>query len=174
VKSKGIILLTVIIVGIIIILFLTKPQEVSEKRVAVGSPAPEFKLLDTNGNKWTMSELKGKVVFLNFWATWCETCRLEKPLIQNLINAKKGDDRFVFLSILFRDDPKKAAAYMKENNYTKPVLIDDKGVADMFGIRGVPETFIIDGNGIVRDRIIGPNRWDSPEVIEAITRLINE
>jgi thiol-disulfide isomerase/thioredoxin len=173
-KSKGIILLTVIIVGIIAILFLTKTDEIQEKGVTVGSKVPEFKLMDTDGNKWSISELKGKVVFLNFWATWCDTCKLQKPSIQNLINAKKGDDRFVFLSVLFRDDPAIAAAYMKENNYDMPVLIDDAGVARIFGIRGIPETFMIDSKGVVRDRIIGPNRWDSPEVIEAIARLMNE
>jgi thiol-disulfide isomerase/thioredoxin len=173
-NSKSIILLTVIIAGIIIILLTTKTDDIAEKRVTVGSKVPEFALLDTDGNKWSMSELKGRIVFLNFWATWCDTCKLEKPSIQNLINVKKGDDRFVFLSVLFKDDPANAVAFMKENNYDMTVLIDDKDVVSKFGIRGVPETFIIDSKGVVRDRIIGPNRWDSPEVIEAIARLMNE
>jgi thiol-disulfide isomerase/thioredoxin len=173
-KNKGVILLLILAIGIAAILFLKKTDETPKKRAAIGLDAPAFELKDTEGMTWKVSDLKGKVVFLNFWATWCDACKEEKPSIQNLINAEKGNDKFVFVSVLFRDSPSKAAEYMKANGFNVPVLIDDKNIARSYGITGIPETFVINKKGIIIDRIIGPIKWDSPDVRAAIARFINE
>ncbi|MCI0469616.1 MAG: TlpA family protein disulfide reductase [Nitrospirae bacterium] len=170
-KGRGIILLTILLVGISTIIYLTKGDERQMKRAAVGIEAPDFEINDIEGKAWRLSELRGKVVMLNFWATWCDTCKEENPTIQNLLNLEKSNNNLVIITVLFKDTMSNAAAYMKKNNFTYPVLIDDKDIAKTYGVTGVPETFIIDKKGIIRDKVIGPNTWDSRDVRLALARL---
>ncbi len=79
---------------------------------AVGSQAPDFTLQDLKGKVWRLSELKGKVVLLHFWATWCSTCEQENPTLQNLLLAERDNPQFVVLSVLVRDEADGARAYM--------------------------------------------------------------
>lgn len=173
-KNKGTVLLVIFAIGIAAVLFLAKTDETPKKRAAVGLDAPSFELRDTEGKTWRISDLKGKLVLLNFWASWCDSCKEENPSIQNLINAEKGNDKFVFISVLFKDDPAKAMEYMKTNGFNFHVLIDNKNIAGEYGIRGVPETFVINKNGIIKEKVIGPIKWDSPDVRAFITKLVNE
>lgn len=173
-KNKGVILLLILAIGIAAILFLKKTDETPKKRAAIGLDAPAFELKDTEGRTWKVSDLKGKVVLLNFWASWCDSCKEENPSIQNLINLEKGNDRFVFVSVLFKDDPAKAMEYMKANGFSFPVLIDDKNIAQEYGITGVPETFVINKNGIIKEKVVGPIIWNSPDVRAFIAKLVNE
>ncbi|MDP3260092.1 MAG: TlpA disulfide reductase family protein, partial [Thermodesulfovibrionales bacterium] len=145
---------------------------------AVGLKAPDFELpeLDTSGKGssmiWRLSELKGKVVFINFWASWCDECKKEKPAIQRLYEKMQGRP-FQMLTIIYKDDPKKAVNYMKINGYTMPVLFDaGNEISRSYWVRGVPETFIIDKEGIVREKIIGRRAWDSPEAIGLIEKWL--
>ncbi|MBI3593002.1 MAG: TlpA family protein disulfide reductase [Nitrospirae bacterium] len=173
-KNKGVILLLTFAIGVIAIIFLSKTHDQPRKKAATGLEAPLFELKDTEGRTWRLSDLRGKVVLLNIWASWCDSCKQENPSIQNLINAEKGNDRLIFVSVLYKDNPAKAMEYMKANGFTFPVLIDDKNVAGMYGITGVPETFIIDKKGTIKEKIVGPIQWDSPDVRAAIARLANE
>lgn len=92
--------------------------------------------------------------------------------MQSLYEKMQGRP-FQMLTILYRDDAKKAVEYMKMNGYTMPVLFDkDMKVAKNFGVRGVPETFIIDKEGILREKTIGRRQWDSPETIGLIEKLL--
>ncbi|MDI6801895.1 MAG: TlpA disulfide reductase family protein [Thermodesulfovibrionales bacterium] len=172
-KNKGFALLIILIVGITSILLLTRTSEVPSKKATIGLDAPSFELKDTMGNMWRLSDLKGRIVLLNFWASWCDSCKEENPSIQRFIDSEKGNDKMIFLSILFRDDPSKAMQYMKANNFTFPVLIADKDIAMKYGITGVPETFIIGKDGMLKEKIIGPIHWDTPEVKAAIARFID-
>lgn len=118
----------------------------------MGKPAPAFELQDANGNLWKLSDLRGKVVFLNFWATWCTTCKAEAPYKEALFQKMQGR-QFQMLGILFRDDPGNLPAYYKIHNLSFPALISPGNeAAKLYGITGVPETFIIDKNGIVRKK----------------------
>ncbi len=76
--------------------------------------------------------------------------------------------------MLYNDDPAKALAYLKANGFAFPVLVDNRNVAELYGITGVPETFLIDKKGIIRQKVVGPLQWDSPEVTAALTSLENE
>lgn len=167
-----------LIVAGLVLFFIPKEEKIQRAIVAVSLKAPDFDLpeLDTSSKGlfriWRLSELKGKVVFINFWATWCDECKIEKPAMQRLYE-KMQDRPFQMLTILYRDDAKKAVDYMKMNGYTMPVLLDeDTKAARNYWVRGVPETFIIDGEGIVREKIIGRMTWDSPEAIELIEKLL--
>lgn len=171
-KNKGIILILVLAVGIAAFIFLVKGGPAPEKKAASGLEAPGFELKDTQGKPWRLADLRGKVVFLNFWAPWCSSCKEENPSLQNLITAEKGNDKFVFLSVLYNDDPANAVAYMKQNGFSFPVLMDTANLAKTYGITGVPETFIIDTRGTLAKKVIGPMQWDAPEVRELIAKLI--
>lgn len=173
-KSRGAILAVVLIAGIVGVIFLSKTVEHASSKAVIGLEAPSFELKDTDGRLWKLADLKGKVILLNLWASWCDTCKEELPSIQNLVNSEKGNDKLVFISVLYNDDPAKALAYMKEHGLAFPVLADTANVAEIYGITGVPETFVINKRGILKQRVVGPLKWDSPDVKAVLTRLENE
>ena len=138
----------------------------------VGSPAPDFTLTDTKGKTWQLAELRGKVVFVNFWATWCPPCREELPAMQK-VHGFMPEDRFVMLTILSNDEPAFAEALAAKIGATFPILTDPQNTAaQAYGITGVPETFIIDKQGILREKFIGALQWDSPQAMEMLMRYV--
>lgn len=140
----------------------------------VGELAPDFTLVDRKGKSWTLSELKGQVVFVNFWATWCAPCREEMPAMQRLLDMMP-EDKFKMVAILNRDTPANADLFVQKNNITIPILNDmGNNIGPMYGLTGLPETFIIDKQGILREKFIGPAKWDSPEAVQMIMQYINE
>ena len=173
-KNKSLILIIILALGVASIIVLTRSADRPAQKAAVGLEAPGFELKDTQGRTWKLADLRNKVVMLHFWASWCDSCKEENPSIQRLFYAVAGIDNFVLISVLYRDDPAKAAEYMKANGLSFPVLLDDRNVASRYGLTGVPETFIIDKKGIVRQKVVGPIVWDSPEVRTALYKLVNE
>ena len=99
---------------------------------------------------------------------------MENPSIQGLVEAEKGNSNLVFISVLYKDNPSSVMEYMKANGFNFPVLIDDKNVSREYGITGVPETFVIDKNGIIKEKVVGPINWGSPDVRAFIAKLVNE
>ena len=174
-KTKSVILIVIFIVAIAFILISVKREETPKTKAVVGLNAPEFLLSDPSGKTYTLSELKGSVVFINFWATWCPPCIEEMPSIQNLYNGFKDKKEFRMVTILYKDNYEKAMAYLKQNNYTLPVLIDREGkAAKAYGVTGVPETYIVDKNGVLREKVIGPADWNSPQADSLISNLLKQ
>lgn len=172
-KNKALILAALLACGLAAVILLSTSQDRPSPKASIGLPAPAFELKDTDGRTWKLSDLRGKVVFVNFWASWCTTCDQENPSIQNLINAYRGNDRLVVLSVLFRDDPRKALDYLRGKGFTFTVLLDDGNTASGYGVTGVPETYIIDGTGVLVHKVIGPSQWDTPEVVANLNKLIS-
>jgi cytochrome c biogenesis protein CcmG, thiol:disulfide interchange protein DsbE len=144
------------------------------KMAEIGQPAPGFKLVDTNGTTWNLEDLKGKVVFLNFWATWCPPCRQELPSMQR-VHATMPADTFVMLTILSNDDPAIASSLAAKIGATFPILIDPKNkAAQAYGLTGVPETYIIDKQGMLREKFIGAIQWDSAESLQMLQKYISQ
>ena len=140
----------------------------------VGKAAPDFTLVDRKGKSWTLSELKGQVVFINFWATWCPPCRKEMPAMQKLYE-KMPKDKFKMLAILNKDEPALADLFVLKSGITIPVLDDQvSGVGPKYGLTGLPETFIIDKEGVVREKIIGPAEWNSAHITTMLNKYINQ
>ncbi|MDH3328338.1 MAG: TlpA family protein disulfide reductase [Desulfobulbaceae bacterium] len=140
----------------------------------VGNPAPDFTLVDRTGKNWTLSELTGQVVFINFWATWCPPCREEMPSMQRLYT-KLPTDKFKMLAILNRDAPSMADLFVKKAGATMPILDDQSNtVGSQYGLTGLPETYIIDKQGVLREKFIGPAQWDSPQFVQMLMTYINE
>lgn len=173
-QMKTIVLIALLIGGAFLVFAMTDSGSMKSSggMAAVGSQAPDFTLQDLQGKVWKLSELKGKVVLLHFWATWCSTCEQENPTLQNLRQAERDNPQFVVLSVLVRDEADGARGYMAKRGFDFPVLPDDKKTSMQYGLTGVPETFLIDKNGIIRDKVIGPNTWDSPAVRSALSKFI--
>lgn len=145
----------------------------SNPAFAAQGTAPDFTLNDINGKKTTLSEFRGKVVLLNFWATWCGPCRAEMPSLNNLYNEFK-DKGFVVLAVSVDTSEKPVRSFIKDLKLSFPVLMDkNKAVSfDEYGVFGLPTTFLIDKSGIITEKIMGEMRWDSPRMKEKISRLL--
>ena len=135
--------------------------------------AADFAVPDLAGKAVRLSSLRGKVVLLNLWATWCPPCREEMPSMQKLYDRMKGRD-FELLAVSQDDDGKSAVEpFVKQMNLSFPVLLDpEHQVGDRYGVWGYPETFVIDRNGFVVDRVIGPRDWSSPNEVARIEALL--
>ena len=166
---------TVILISLFVLCFFLIQCQRSQKAAKIGEPVFDVELIDAQENKLRLSELKGSVVFVNFWAAWCPPCIEEMPSIEALFRNLSGKPKFKMITILYRDDVDRITKSAKEQGYTLPIYRDPDGSAAIrFGITGVPETFIIDKNGILRDKVIGPYTWDSPAVTDTLLKLINE
>lgn len=144
--------------------------------VLVGKAAPDFELKDINGNTVELSDYKGQVVFLNFWATWCKPCQEEMPSMERLHQDLEGkfSDRFVMLAVSIDKSADDIPAFMAKYKLTFPVLHDRWGKVDrIYKIMGVPETYIIDQAGNLVEKVIGPRDWDVPGNIESVMNLLN-
>jgi len=143
------------------------------QKMEIGKTAPDFVLQDSSGKVWQLSKLKGKVVFVNFWATWCKPCRDEMPSIEALNKAMAGKP-FQMLTIAFNDDPERANNFAKNLGATFPVLGNPREeLSQAYMITGVPETFLIDTEGILRHKFIGPYDWNSWAMRNIILGLFN-
>ncbi|MBC8017792.1 MAG: TlpA family protein disulfide reductase [Verrucomicrobia bacterium] len=137
------------------------------------SPAPEVIVNSLQNVPLKLSDLKGKVVLLNFWATWCPPCREEMPSMMKLNSAMVGKPfQMVAVSIDEGGIPE-IESFFKESGFNLPAYTDPDGKAtETYGVTGVPESFIIDKNGILVKKVIGPLAWDSPETISFIEGLM--
>ncbi|MDI7260769.1 MAG: TlpA disulfide reductase family protein [Thermodesulfobacteriota bacterium] len=137
--------------------------------------APDFRLEDLSGKKVELKHFKGKVVFLNFWATWCGPCKEEMPSMEALYQ-KFREKNFVFLTIsVDYEDRKKVKGFIDKHHYTFPVLIDSKSLTlDLYGVKGIPTTILIDKKGRMVGRAIGPKDWKHPEIVNILNQLIEK
>jgi len=134
--------------------------------------APDFSLRDLNGAERKLSGYRGKVVLLNFWATNCDPCKEEMPSMQILYERLKGKP-FVMLAVSLDRSKKDVTGFIQEKKYTFTVLLDpDKYVARLYQVTGIPTTFIIDKNGIIKNRSIGKEDWSRDETVRIIEDLI--
>lgn len=150
-------------------------QSAKYEPLVVGKEAPDFTLTDLNENTHRLSDFRGKVVFLNFWATWCAPCREEMPSMEVLHkNFEKDGLVILAVSIDRVTTAKDIPPFVKGMNLTFPVLIDSWGKTDKpYKRMGVPETFIIDQQGIIREIIIGPRDWTRLDNLTTLTSLLN-
>lgn len=139
----------------------------------VGQAAPEFSLADLKGNAVRLANLKGRVVFVNVWATWCEPCRQEMPSMQALYTTLAGPD-FEMLAVSSDQSERSVVErFVQTYRLSFPVLPDpDLQVAGRYRVTGYPETFVVDRNGTIVWHEIGPRRWDAPETVAAFRGLI--
>ena len=135
--------------------------------------APDFTLRNMEGKKISLSDYRGKVVFLNFWATWCVTCEEEMPSMEKLYQRFKGE-KFEMLTVsIDQEGEEKVRPYLKKYGLTFPVLLDpSKEAANLYKTTGVPETFILDKAGVIVHKAIGPRDWSTPPVMQTFEAMI--
>jgi len=122
---------------------------------AVGMQAEDFRLTDLDGKPQSLSQYRGKIVLLNFWATWCKPCTTEMPAMQTAYD-KLRDKGFVVLAVNELEDDAKVREHIKQYGHTFPVLMDrDNKVANQFGVFGLPVSVFIDQEGRVQEYIKG-------------------
>jgi len=165
---KAAILIVILFIGLAALVALTLSQREPvepEPLVSVGKSTPPIALVDEAGNPVTSDQLHGKIVFLHFWATWCAPCITEIPSISKLYNKYSGSSKIRFLFVLWKDELENAKKFFAENQISLPLVFDPSStVTDAFGVTGVPETYIIDENGVLLNRILGPAEWDTKEI----------
>ena len=142
--------------------------------VNIGQMAPDFTIKDQTGKLVKLSDYKGKVVFLNFWATWCGPCVDEAPEVEKLNNTLK-DKKFQMLTVAIDTDWKPVNDFFAKHGLTVPVFLDpgQQIARGQYKITGVPETFIIDASGhVVKHTFVA--HWADPRVVSFIESLIQQ
>jgi len=162
-RRLAIIVVLLVLVGFAGYIYLNLPTTTS---VAVGDTAPDFKLEDTKGNLVSLSEMRGKVVMLNFWATWCPPCKEEMPSMEKLNQVMAGED-FVMLAVNVEQNGRSVVPpFLKQSPHKFTVLYDDQTVVQkQYGVFKFPESFIIRKDGTIDQKVIGQIDWASPKTI---------
>jgi peroxiredoxin len=138
------------------------------------APTPDFSLTDPEGKKISLKDFRGKTIFLNFWATWCEPCREEMPAMEKLYQEHKNNN-FVVLAINVKDRRQEALAFVKELKLTYPIAFDPNAeVASLYGAWGLPTTYLIGPKGEGLARGWGPAEWYGPAARNLIKELLEE
>jgi peroxiredoxin len=146
------------------------PQPASIK---IGGPAPDFRLWNLEGQAVALSHYKGRVVMLNFWATWCGPCRVEMPAMESLYRETSRNDFEILAISTDAQGPTLTRPFRNALGLTFPILHDsDFRVGLMYGTRSLPMTFLVDRNGIVTHRIFGARNWGAPEAKQIIQALV--
>ena len=167
-----------IVLLLIVLLLSGCDNSTSEQQVPkgglIGTPAPDFILTDMQGQKVTLSQFRGKVVVLNFWATWCPPCKDEMPSMEQLYRDYR-DNGLVMLAVNVEGNGKEAVEkFLRTTPHSFPILLDSENVAqNTYGVFRFPESFIIDRNGVVVEKIIGGRDWMTGSVFTLIKFLLN-
>jgi thiol-disulfide isomerase/thioredoxin len=130
-----------------------------------------FSFSSPEGNTLTSSTLQGKVVFINFWASWCPPCRAEMPSLNSLYLTLKNDNRFVFLFVSEDDDRTKASQYLKKNNFSIPVYYRNQVSPEMFS-GTLPTTIVLDKKGNIVMKHTGLAGYDNEKFITQLKSLL--
>lgn len=149
-------------------------SSLSIQRINPPQKAEDFTLRTLEGKRVSLKDYRGKVIFLNFWATWCGFCRIEMPSIEKLWQEFKEED-FAILAIDVQEEGKLVSSFMKKMNLSFPVLLDGKGkTAQSYGIRGLPTTFFLNPKGEIIGKAVGARDWASEESFRLIGELLRE
>jgi len=150
-------------------------QSANQAPVRVGLPAPDFTFPGLDGKKVSLSDYRGKVVFVNIWATWCPPCVEEMPSMQKLYQKLKGEDFEILAVSIDSKGAKIVAPFMKKYKLTFPALMDSLGtIKRIYKTTGVPESYIIDKDGILAKKVIGPLDWSRPDILRLFRDLIQK
>lgn len=151
-----------------------RPQSTPADLLQAGSMAPDFTLKNLKGKPVTLSQYRGKVVFLNFWATWCPPCRAEMPAMERLNEVYAGRD-FVILAVNVEEDVAAVKTFLKEHPHSFTVLLDPEARAqNLYGVYRFPETFLIDKRGKIDEHYLGARDWSGVEFLKKINAMMKE
>lgn len=155
-------------------LFLASTSHAAAFRKLEPTTPPALELSDLSGHKHNLAAHRGKVVLVNFWASWCPPCREEMPSMQRLSQKMTGKP-FTVLGVASGEEKTDFAAFLEIVNVTFPILPDpDAGIAKRWKVYGLPTSFLIDPEGRLRYALTGPTEWDAPETLQLIESLYKQ
>jgi peroxiredoxin len=147
-------------------------KQADPNSIGVGKPAPDFTVKDQSGSLLKLSDLRGNLVFLNVWASDCAPCVQEMPDMEVMNHAFK-DRKFKMVTVSIDTDWKPVTAFFKQYRLSMPVYLDPgRTVYNAYHLTGTPETFLINGNGIILKHYIGADRWASDSLLAYVDKLI--
>ena len=154
--------------------FLTRePADSGDTAPRVGKPLADFTLPDLQGRSVQLAALRGKVVFVNVWATWCQPCVEEMPTIQQLYERLHGKGLEILAVSLDALGAQVVESFMRTRQLSFPTLLDTKNVVQrLYRTTGVPESFIVDKRGILVEKVVGPRDWAHPQIVAQFERLL--
>lgn len=156
-------------IALLSLLFCTTGQAVT-----VSDAAPDFTLKSLEGSNLRLEEYRGRVVLLNFWASWCGPCRQEMPLLDRL-HHRYEDTGFAVLGVNVEGETGPAREIVEKTNVTFPILIDDgQKVSALYNLEAMPSTVVIDRDGVVRYIHLGYKPGDEAKYVEVVKQLIRE
>ena len=136
-------------------------------------PAADFEGILLNGQSFRLSDQKGKVVFLNFWATWCSPCLKEMPDMQEL--QKELGSKILVLAVGMGEEPERIKKFQKKHQFEFQILPDpEMTVTQLYGVRNIPITYLVNTSGIVVGRALGPREWTRPKLLKFFENLAAE
>ena len=137
--------------------------------------APSFTLNRLGGGKASLADFTGKVVLLNFWATWCAPCRKEMPAMQRLWEGYRKQGLVIVAVAADRGDAEHVASFVDKLGLTYPILLDPTGtVRNRYEVVGLPMSYLIGRDGKISGRVIGTTKWDSPQAFALVEHLLQE
>jgi thiol-disulfide isomerase/thioredoxin len=158
------------LIAVLLLAVLFAGCDRGDKPRMVGEAAPVFTIQDSD-RKVALSELRGKVVVLNFWATWCPPCVDEMPSLVALQN--RMGDKLVVLAVSVDQDKDAYDKFLRDFQITNLLTVRDEQAKSnlMYGTTRFPETFIIDANGVLQRKIVGPIDWSRPEMLDYLAKV---
>ncbi len=161
-----------LLIGAVLAAFVSRLHAAELKRWKDKPVAPAIDLLTIDGAALSLQQLRGKVVLVNFWATWCEPCITEMPSLQRLHDQLRGDG-FEVLAVNYQEGPARIKSFIDKMNFTLPVVRDTDGdVARAWGARVFPANYLVDRAGNIRYWMSGAADWTSPRLVSTIRTLL--
>jgi peroxiredoxin len=140
-----------------------------------GFLAPGFTLPDLAGRSVSLSAFRGKVVIVNFWATWCGPCRREIPSLERLYQSRKEKGLEILAVSVDRTSSSKVASFVTDHQMSFPVLLNPNGdVGQRYWAKAIPSSFVLDKKGVIRWKVQGTMEWDVPQVTSRIDQLLSD
>jgi peroxiredoxin len=179
--KDGLLGLLILVALALLILRIQKPglenpqPEVNQFKSQEGYLAPPFKLRNLKGNLEGLDDHSGKVIVINFWATWCVPCVKEMPSFENLYRRFRSKGLTILAISLDKGDASKVQEFVDKHKLSFPVLLDTEGVAEkLYPSFTIPFTYVIDKQGRVVARVDGAKNWESSETFEAVEHLLKQ
>ncbi len=145
----------------------------NEEAPKIGYLAPNFRLTSLHGDEISVAGLAGKVLFINFWATWCGPCKAEMPSMENLYHDFKTKGLEILAVSSDMEGPSVVQPFVQKLGLSYPILLDpDFRVDDKYLIQSVPTTVLVDQNGVITHRMVGARDWNAPESRDLIEKLL--